>query len=146
MSDRLPIFSESYTCRSRLHCLSCRDRCGGRDWRSSLAAGFELPVGAPDFACPHGLPWGLTKAPAPVPPPEPPPPARVPLGKWPGWAIALADMRDPDDAGVGDTVHRLLAEGGTAFKATMAVVGVPCGCDERRHDWNAMYPYVLLRG
>jgi hypothetical protein len=51
-------FLQSASCRLGLHCPVCRDRIGGRAWRESLAAAFELPSDAPDFACPHGRWWG----------------------------------------------------------------------------------------
>ena len=51
-------FPETRHCRSGGHCRTCRDLEGGRAWRQSLAARFELPPGAPDFACPHGKAWG----------------------------------------------------------------------------------------
>lgn len=54
----------SAACRSRRHCRTCRDRDGGRAWRAALAATFALPPGAPDFDCPHGIPWDGAAAPA----------------------------------------------------------------------------------
>jgi hypothetical protein len=45
-------------CARRLHCETCRDRETGREWRKSLGQYFEVPAGAPDFDCPHGLAWG----------------------------------------------------------------------------------------
>lgn len=48
-------------CRSGNNCEPCRDRAGGRAWRQSLAVAFELPADAPDFACPHGKPWGYVR-------------------------------------------------------------------------------------
>ena len=51
-------FTETPHCRSGGHCRTCRDLEEGRAWRLSLAAGFALPPGAPDFACPRGKAWG----------------------------------------------------------------------------------------
>jgi hypothetical protein len=51
-------FTETCHCRSGGHCRTCRDLKDGRAWRLSLAAAFALPSGTPDFACPHGRPWG----------------------------------------------------------------------------------------
>ena len=48
----------SGSCRSRLHCRTCRDLAGGRAWRLMLGRAYTLPTDAPDFACPHGLAWG----------------------------------------------------------------------------------------
>ena len=60
---------------------------------------------------------------------------------WPLWAVAVRKLASEADRGVGDTIHRLLGSGGEAFKATMKALGVPCGCDRRRDDWNSQYPY-----
>ncbi|MBC7783543.1 MAG: hypothetical protein H7144_06865 [Burkholderiales bacterium] len=65
----------------------------------------------------------------------------VPAAEWPAWALSVADMRDVPDAGVGDTVHRMLGELGVIAKATLKSIGVPCGCDKRQTLWNARYPY-----
>jgi hypothetical protein len=54
-------------CAAKTHCPTCRNREAGRTWRESLATAFKLPAGAPDFECPHGLPWGFF-APEQVPP------------------------------------------------------------------------------
>jgi len=44
--------------RSGSHCRLCRQREGGRGWRSGLASRFAIPAGGPDFECPRGRPWG----------------------------------------------------------------------------------------
>ena len=56
----MKIFTENLTCKSVVHCVSCRDKKGGRLFRESLAAVFVRPEGAPDFVCPHGKKWGYT--------------------------------------------------------------------------------------
>lgn len=61
---------------------------------------------------------------------------------WPLWAKAIGAFRETVDAGVGDTVHRMLGAPGTAFKAMMTTVGAPCGCNERKDEWNRSYPYT----
>jgi hypothetical protein len=53
-------FTETGHCLCHAHCCTCRDKEGGRAWREALGKAFELPPGAPDFACPHGLEWGAT--------------------------------------------------------------------------------------
>jgi len=55
-------FTDGHHCHARVHCGTCRSREEGRGWRESLAKAFELPPGAPDFDCPHGLPWGFEGA------------------------------------------------------------------------------------
>lgn len=44
----------SQICQSGVHCRTCRDKEGGRDWRRSLTC--EIP-GKPDFECPLGVQW-----------------------------------------------------------------------------------------
>ena len=84
--------------------------------------------------------FGLTtrpesKAALPVPTP-------VPFSKWPRWAKDIADQRElPTDVGVGDTVERLLGDGGLAIKAILKAAGVACGCAARKDEWNQKYPY-----
>jgi len=51
-------FTKTAHCRSGVHCRTCRDREGGRRWRRSIAAHFEVPGGIADFPCPRGRPWG----------------------------------------------------------------------------------------
>ena len=61
---------------------------------------------------------------------------------WPSWAKVVAARRRDGEAGVGDTFDRLAARvGGKAFKAALKKLGIPCGCDGRQRDWNALYPY-----
>lgn len=50
-------------------------------------------------------------------------------------------MRAEQDRGVGDTIERKLGAMGVAFKATLKALGVPCGCDKRRDEFNVLYPY-----
>lgn len=124
-------------CPTRAHCAACRDTGDvGRAFRASAARAFGVPA---DFDCPHGLAWDCGPQPILVPAGAGGPVTR---DLWPGWADAIADLREPGDKGVGDTVHRKLAEGGLAFKLTLRAMGVACGCDERREQWNAMYPYA----
>lgn len=44
-------------CDSGVHCPTCRDLAGGREWRRQLAEKFKT-TNAPDFDCPRNLPWG----------------------------------------------------------------------------------------
>jgi hypothetical protein len=49
-------FVQTEHCRSGVHCATCRDRDGGRDWRKSAAQVFAVPE--IDWECPRGLAWG----------------------------------------------------------------------------------------
>lgn len=52
------LFTETYHCKSGMHCQTCRAISGGRAWRKSLRRAFDLPGDREDFACPHGKQWG----------------------------------------------------------------------------------------
>jgi hypothetical protein len=128
-------FAQSNACRSRLHCITCRDREGGRAWRVNVGRSFSLPVDAPDFDCPYGVPWGVSTAPEPEKPPE-----TIPREKWPMAVRVVARMAKDGERGVGDTLARLIV-GGEQFKRLMKRVGVDCGCAARQSHLNALYPY-----
>mgnify|MGYP006921417920 CR=1 FL=1 len=64
----------------------------------------------------------------------------VPRAEWPLWAIAISKLATDADSGIGDVVDRELGRLGVAFKATMKALGVPCGCNARRSEWNAKFP------
>lgn len=53
------IFIDDDSCKSNIHCVTCRDKEGGRAFRESLGRMFILPVDAPDFVCPYGKDWGF---------------------------------------------------------------------------------------
>lgn len=57
----MKIFIDDFTCLSKVHCQTCRDKGGGREFRIGLGNAFSLPNDAPDFECPHGRPWGWQK-------------------------------------------------------------------------------------
>src|SRR4051812_11644960 len=65
----LPQFTTSPICRGGTICSACRDKENGRALRSSLAAAYSLPEGAPDFACPEGKGWAADGSPQPAPAP-----------------------------------------------------------------------------
>lgn len=67
-----------------------------------------------------------------------------PQSKWPKWAKAVAVLRSDRDEGVGDTVEGLLGAIGRGGKLVLQMLGVPCGCDRRKGEWNESYPYSLL--
>lgn len=74
----------------------------------------------------------------------PPPPRLVsmPHEQWPRWARALEKRRAAGEAGVGDTLERVLRHKGGAFiKAVVKRLGFECGCAERQRAMNYQYPY-----
>lgn len=77
----------------------------------------------------------------PIPAPEPPKP--IPRSEWPIWAKGLALMAVSYDAGIGDTVARLIGDANSErFKTWYKnIFGGECGCAARRAEWNAIYRY-----
>lgn len=71
------------------------------------------------------------------------PASSTPRAEWPLWASKVAEWAEPPDKGVGDTIQRKLGVCGEAFKATLKVLGVECGCAARQSEWNAKYPYEV---
>ena len=71
----------------------------------------------------------------------------LPPKEWPGWATEMAKNKMSGEAGLGDTVARVVAPfGSQAFKEWYAeVAGVmqkTCQCREWKPVWNARYPYA----
>ena len=54
-------FFKSEHCKSNLHCNTCLDKEGGRQWRTSIWDAFT-DVDIIDFECPVNYPWGATVA------------------------------------------------------------------------------------
>jgi hypothetical protein len=51
----LPVFVDSYACRSGVNCVVCRDSGPrGATFRQRMGGGYQLPPGEP-FICPHGV-------------------------------------------------------------------------------------------
>lgn len=75
-------------------------------------------------------------------PPAPPAPKDepVPREKWPKWAQLLAELAIPEDAGVGDVIHRHAGAAGEAYIRLRKAIKWPCGCTRRRAAFNARYP------
>lgn len=72
--------------------------------------------------------------------------APVPKADWPMWAKSVALLKTQEDTGVGDTIERQLAKvGGEQFKAFAEKIGIPCGCSDRRDNFNLLYPYGTER-
>lgn len=109
-------------------CHSCADNTTKGEWPKS--AGF-----VPTAVTVQGNPVIGPPRP-PAPPPEP-----VPSDKWPSWANWVAGQKAEPDRGVGDTIERMLGIGGKIFQASMKLIGVPCGCNARKAEWNIKYPY-----
>ena len=64
-------------------------------------------------------------------------------GEWPLWAKLVRKCSKSGELGVGDTVERIAAKfGGEFFKQWVENLGLPCGCTDRQHEWNASFPYV----
>lgn len=72
---------------------------------------------------------------------QPQPPKPLPRSQWPDSIAAIADYREPEDKGIGDTIERGLSTMGLAFKAMAKLAWGGCKCDARRASLNAIYPY-----
>jgi len=62
--------------------------------------------------------------------------------RWPIWAKAIAQLRSDADIGVGDTVHRLVM--GDQVETILRILGVKCGCTDRRKWLNKKFAYAEL--
>ena len=61
---------------------------------------------------------------------------------WPMWALIAVLVKVDGDAGVGDTIARVIGPiGGDAYRAWRASLGRPCRCKERQEQLNKRYPY-----
>lgn len=74
----------------------------------------------------------------------------LPFEQWPAYWKAVAEHRDQSDAGVGDTVMRVVVpEAGETFHAAFQrAFGFDCGCNRAASDFasyrqalNAQYRY-----
>ncbi len=99
----------------------------------------EYTVSAEELARLRGTQKGPFAAPRPPQPITP-----KPAAQWEPWAVKVSSWRTSADLGIGDTIHRKLGALGTAFKVVLTAIGVPCGCDERREQYNEKYPYSVL--
>jgi hypothetical protein len=67
----------------------------------------------------------------------------VPREKWPLAVKAIARLAMDQDAGIGDTIHRLMGSGGEIFERMFKqIAGRDCGCQNRRAILNRMYPLI----
>jgi len=68
----------------------------------------------------------------------------VPRSQWPLWAKAIAFLANDDEAGVGDTVKRLIGNyRSEAFKSWhKRTFGFDCGCAKRQKEWNERFNYA----
>ena len=92
---------------------------------------------------PNGAPRPLTVAAAPKAIPAKKIPIRWPKNAFGFAARAIKLMRTPEDAGVGDTIARVIGPvGGDAYKAWfLETFGKSCGCTERQEQLNETFPY-----
>jgi hypothetical protein len=67
----------------------------------------------------------------------------VPKEDWPLWARAVARLKKDVDAGVGDTIERVIGKTSSeAFKKWFkAITGHDCGCTQRKEYFNERFPY-----
>ena len=67
----------------------------------------------------------------------------VPRDEWPLAAKSIAALATDQDAGVGDTIKRLLGSTGRIYQALFkSLTGKNCtGCGFRQNKWNQLYPY-----
>lgn len=74
--------------------------------------------------------------------PVPAPPQPVPRAEWPAWAKGLALLSKAEDAGIGDTVHRVIGDfASEKFSLWHKLIfGTPCQCAARQAQWNQQYP------
>lgn len=127
-----------YVCPSKHHCLDCRKLVQGREFRRQLQQVYDTGSSEVDFPCPFGVPWDVVELPGGVGT------QLVPSYKqWPLWARAMRLLRTSSDAGLGDTIARVIGPiGGDVFKAWyLKVVGHECGCDDRQERLNELYRY-----
>lgn len=68
----------------------------------------------------------------------------VPEGERPLWVGVMSVFRTKGDAGIGDTIDRILGKvGGSVFKRWFKkATGRTCGCGTRAGALNALYPYT----
>ena len=98
--------------------------------------GADIREHAESEKCPRG--YFANPPPRPAPVPLKP----VPREEWKAGALALADMAESGDRGIGDVIERNLAVGGIVFKALVTSLGFECGCSARRDELNQLYPLI----
>ena len=108
-------------------------------FRAATQTAATMPAAAPS------APVGERKAVVAPKLPSAPDLVALPPDKWPNWAKIIALLSQAEDAGVGDTVARIIGpETSAAFKAWhLAKFGKPCGCERRQAEWNARFPYPI---
>ncbi len=74
------------------------------------------------------------------------PPVQPTVTAWPTWAKMMRMVRQHGEAGLGDTIARLIGPiGGDVFKAWyLRTTGQDCGCGGRQDVLNARYPYMPI--
>jgi hypothetical protein len=68
-----------------------------------------------------------------------------PMTQWPAWAKAIAEQRQPGDAGLGDTLVHLIGDSRSEkFQAWFQEkFGQSCGCSDRQAWLNRQFPYQI---
>jgi hypothetical protein len=63
--------------------------------------------------------------------------------RWPLVARAVYRLRRPGEAGIGDTVERLIrgVKGDTLAAWYERITGAECGCEDKRGRLNERFPY-----
>jgi hypothetical protein len=67
----------------------------------------------------------------------------LPMDQWPAWAKDLAQDRQPEDAGLGDTIAHVIGDARSErFKKWFKEkLGATCGCIERQRWLNQRFAY-----
>lgn len=68
--------------------------------------------------------------------------APIPYEDWPVWAKWLKRaFAKPEDVGIGSTIERTLGMFGKGYKSTLQAMGLPCGCADRKAEYDIIYRY-----
>lgn len=72
-------------------------------------------------------------------------PRRVAEVAWPLWAKGLRAVKREGEAGVGDTIERLVGKWNSQVFKTwyLKTFGKQCGCSRRKEHLNKSYPYEI---
>lgn len=122
------------------HCVSCRSESFGQAKWIGWSEHFEMPGVWGQESCPKKLPIGWK-----------PPPASGPtrvvekIVRNERMIAAVKRFRKPGDAGVGDTLERILHKGGGGIykKAFSKIMGRSCGCGDAKARLNQDFPYPV---
>ena len=70
----------------------------------------------------------------------------LPIDEWPQWAKDLAQDRQPEDKGLGDTIVHVIGDtrSGKFKRWFKEKLGPSCGCAERQRWLNQRFSYATL--